>query len=119
MILITGATGTDGRLVARELLGVGARVRAMVQDRSRAADLERAGAELVVADFDRPDTLDTALAGVERGLLLSAVDQRLVERETRFVERAKKAGLKHLVKFSVIGPHPPSSFTFGHPPSAR
>ena len=80
MILITGATGTNGRLVARALLGAAARVRAMVQDRSRAAALERAGAELVVADFDRPDTLDTALAGVERGLLLSAVDQRLVHR---------------------------------------
>src|SRR5262245_21859684 len=34
MILITGATGTNGRLVARELLGAGVRVRAMVR-RSR------------------------------------------------------------------------------------
>jgi uncharacterized protein YbjT (DUF2867 family) len=48
----------------------------MVQDSSRAADLKRAGAELVVADFDRPDTLDAALAGVRRSLLLSAVDPR-------------------------------------------
>src|SRR5262245_56007253 len=85
----------------------------MVQDPSRAADLAGAGAELAVADFDRPDTLDRALAGVERSLLLSAVDQRLVERETRFVERAKRAGLTHLVKFSGIGAHPAASFTFG------
>jgi uncharacterized protein YbjT (DUF2867 family) len=113
MILITGATGTNGRLVVQALLGAGARVRAMVQDRSRAADLERAGAELAVGDFDRPDTLDAALSGVDRGLLLSAVDQRLVERETRFVERAKRAGLEHLVKFSAIGAHPAASFTFG------
>jgi len=112
-ILITGATGTNGRLVVRALLGAGARVRAMVQDRSRAEDLERAGAELVVGDFDRPDTLGAALAGVERALLLSAVDQRLVERETRFVEQARRAGLRHLVKFSAIGAHPSASFTFG------
>jgi uncharacterized protein YbjT (DUF2867 family) len=46
-------------------------------------------------------------------LLLSAVDQRLVERETRFVERAKRAGLTHLVKFSGIGAHQAASFTFG------
>jgi len=113
MILVTGATGTNGRLVVQALQAAGVRVRAMVQDSARAADLERAGAELVVADFDRPATLDAALAGVERSLLLSAVDQRLVERETRFVERAKQAGLKHLVKFSAIGAHPGASFTFG------
>ena len=113
MILVTGATGTNGRLVVQALLTAGARVRAMVQDASRAGDLARAGAELVNADFDQPDTLDRALAGVERSLLLSAVDQRLVERETCFVERAKRAGLQHLVKFSAIGAHPAASFTFG------
>src|SRR5262245_31775449 len=113
MILVTGATGTNGRLVVQALLTAGARVRALVQDPSRAADLARAGAELVVADFDRPDTLDAAVTGVERALLLSAVDKRLVERETRFVERAKRAGLNHLVKFSAIGAHPAASFTFG------
>ncbi len=113
MILVTGATGTNGRLVVQALLAAGVRVRAMVQDPSKATDLQRAGAELVVADFDQPDTLDAALAGVERSLLLSAVDQRLVERESRFVERAKRVGLKHLVKFSAIGAHPAASFTFG------
>src|SRR5262249_428989 len=66
MILVTGATGTNGRLVAQALLAAGARVRAMVQDSSRAADLARAGAELAVADFDRTETLDRALAGAER-----------------------------------------------------
>jgi len=113
MILVTGATGTNGRFIVQGLRAAGARVRAMVQDPARAGDLQRAGAELAVADFDRPDTLDAALAGAERSLLLSAVDQRLVERETRFVERAKRAGLRHLVKFSAIGAHPAASFTFG------
>ncbi|PWU20637.1 MAG: NAD(P)-dependent oxidoreductase [Candidatus Rokuibacteriota bacterium] len=113
MILVTGATGTNGRLVVQALRAAGARVRAMVQDASRAADLARAGAELAIADFDRLDTLDAALTGVERSLLLSPVDQRLVERETRFVERAKRAGLRHVVKFSAIGAHPAASFTFG------
>ncbi len=85
----------------------------MVQNPTKAADLQQAGAQLVVADFDKPDTLDGALAGVERSLLLSAVDEQLVEREARFVERARKAGLRHLVKFSAIGAHPAASFTFG------
>jgi uncharacterized protein YbjT (DUF2867 family) len=71
----------------------------MVQNPTKAADLQQAGAQLVVADFDKPDTLDSALAGVDR--------------EARFVERARKAGLRHLVKFSAIGAHPAASFTFG------
>jgi uncharacterized protein YbjT (DUF2867 family) len=56
-------------------------------------DLQRAGAELVAADFDQPGTLDAALAGVDGCLLLSAVDKQLVERETRFVKRATKTSL--------------------------
>jgi uncharacterized protein YbjT (DUF2867 family) len=113
MILVTGATGTNGRLVVHLLLRAGAAVRAMVQSTAKAADLAQAGAGVVAADFDRPETLRAALEGVERCLLLSAVDQRLVEREERFVEAAKKAGIRHLVKFSAIGAHPAAAFLFG------
>jgi uncharacterized protein YbjT (DUF2867 family) len=113
MILVTGATGTNGRLVVQSLLRAGRRVRAMVQNPTTAGDLNQTGAQLVSADFDTPDSLDLALSGVERALLLSPVDQRLVEREDRFVERAKQAGLRHLVKFSAIGAHPAASFTWG------
>jgi len=113
MILITGATGTNGRLVVQALLNAGRPVRAMLQNPTRAGDLQQAGAQLVRGDFDTGDTLDAALAGVDQALLLSPVDPRLVEREARFVERAKKAGLKHLVKFSAIGAHPAASFTWG------
>jgi uncharacterized protein YbjT (DUF2867 family) len=113
MILVTGATGTNGRLVVHGLLDAGCPVRAMVQDPREATDLERAGAQVVRANFDIADTVDAALAGVDRALLLSPVDQRLVEREGRFVERAKAAGLKLVVKFSAIGAHPAASFTWG------
>jgi len=113
MILVTGATGTNGRLVVDALRHAGAEVRAMVQGQAKPAGLADAGAEIVRADFDKPATLTTALAGVKRALLLSAVDERLVEREARFVEAARKAGVRHLVKFSVIGAHPSASFTFG------
>jgi len=113
MILVTGATGTNGRLVVDALRRAGAKVRAMVQSQAKSAGLAEAEVEIVTADFDTPTMLTIALAGVERALLLSAVDQRLVEREARFVEAARKAGVRHLVKFSVIGAHPSASFTFG------
>src|SRR5262245_44558918 len=113
MILVTGATGTNGRLVVDALRRAGAEVRAMVQSQAKSAGLADAEAEIVTADFDKPATLTTALAGVERALLLSAVDERLVEREARFVEAARKAGVRHLVKFSVIGAHPAVEFHLG------
>ena len=61
MILVTGATGTNGRLVVQLLLQAGAAVRAMVQSTVKAADLALAGAQVVAADFDKPETLRTAL----------------------------------------------------------
>ena len=66
-----------GGRVARGLLDAGRRVRALVRDRSRGAELEAAGAELVVADLDSPETLPRALDGVERLFLVSPMDGRI------------------------------------------
>ena len=85
----------------------------MVQNPTQSQRSSASGRPVGPGDFDTADTLDAALAGVDRALLLSPVDQRLVQREARFVERAKKGGLKHLVGFSAIGAHPAASFTFG------
>jgi nucleoside-diphosphate-sugar epimerase len=59
MILVTGATGTNGRLVVQALLRAGTPVRAMVQDPARAADLQQAGAQLFVADFIKKLQVET------------------------------------------------------------
>ena len=47
MILVTDATGTNGRLVVEALLQAGTDVRAMVQSPAKVADLQRAGAQVV------------------------------------------------------------------------
>jgi uncharacterized protein YbjT (DUF2867 family) len=64
VILVVGATGQVGSLVVRRLRAEGVPVRAMVRDPASAADLAATGAELVVADLSRPETLDAALDGV-------------------------------------------------------
>jgi uncharacterized protein YbjT (DUF2867 family) len=51
--------------VVRSLLRRGARVRTIGRDASHAAMQVRDGARFVAADFDRPDSLDTAMAGVD------------------------------------------------------
>ena len=66
MILIVGATGLLGRATALPLLAQGHAVRALVRDRARASDLQRAGAELVTGDLTDARSLELACKGVER-----------------------------------------------------
>lgn len=104
MILLTGGTGTTGSEIVRELAAAGAkRVRALVRNAGRAAFIREAGFEVVEGDFDRPETLEAALAGVERALLLTPPDPRTFEHQRVFVEAAKRAGTRHVVKFSAVG----------------
>ena len=104
MILVTGGTGTTGSDVVRGLAEAGAeRVRVMTRDPARAAFARDAGFEVVAGDFDRPETLDAALAGVEKALLLSAPDPRQVAQQSAFIQAARRAGTRHVVKLSAIG----------------
>jgi uncharacterized protein YbjT (DUF2867 family) len=96
MILITGASGTVGSEVLKALIARGAPVRAGY--RSRPQNLP-AGVESVPLDYDRPETLSPALRGVETLFLLS----NTVAPEVRVVDEAKRAGVKRIVKLSVLG----------------
>lgn len=104
MILITGATGTTGREVVAELQRLGARgVRALVRDPARAEFIREAGFETVAGDFERPETLDAALEGVERALLLTPPTPDTVSHHRDFITAAAAAGVGHVVKLSAFG----------------
>ena len=104
MILITGATGTTGRGVVEELRRLGAEgVRALVRDPARADFIREAGFETVAGDFERPETLGAALAGVERALLLTPPTPDTVSHHREFILAAAAAGARHVVKLSAIG----------------
>ena len=65
LVLITGATGYIGSYLARRLLADGrVRVRAMARQAARAETLRALGADVVMADLTRPETLAPALQGV-------------------------------------------------------
>jgi uncharacterized protein YbjT (DUF2867 family) len=53
----------------------------------------------VALDYDRPETIRPALQGVETLFLLSST----VDPERKVVDEAKRAGVKRVVKLSVIG----------------
>jgi uncharacterized protein YbjT (DUF2867 family) len=103
MILITGATGNNGRELVRQLVAAGQHVRALVRNPAKAAELKGPNVELAVGDFDQPATLDAALRGVDKAFLLTPVAEHFVEWQSAFVEAAQRAELKHLVKFSGMG----------------
>jgi uncharacterized protein YbjT (DUF2867 family) len=71
-ILVTGATGSVGGSLVRQLLAQGHDVRALTRDPdSPAARALPRAVEVVRGDFDRPESLRPALRGVERMHLVS------------------------------------------------
>jgi uncharacterized protein YbjT (DUF2867 family) len=56
--------------------------------------------ELVEGDMLRPESLTAALRGVDRVLLISSPEERMVETQVAFIDAAKDAGVSHIVKLS-------------------
>ncbi|MFJ8198595.1 NAD(P)H-binding protein [Streptomyces sp. NPDC096152] len=98
MILLTGGTGTVGRLVARRLSGV-APVRVLTRDPRRVAPGPQV--ETVAGDFGDPPSLERALAGVRSALLVTA-DPLTPAHDEHFVTAALRAGVRHVVKLSAL-----------------
>ena len=102
-ILVTGANGLAGAAVIREFVRNRYPVRALVSNRANARAVEAfPTVEVVEGDMSRPQTLTAALAGVDRVLLISSSDQQMVETQSTFIDAAKKAGVRHIVKFSGL-----------------
>src|ERR1700755_1267451 len=103
MLLVTGATGTTGMEVLRTLKLRGAQARALVRDETKAHHLRDLGFTPVTGDLGDPRTLKPALDGVERAYLLAQASPMQSKREQTSLEAAKEAGVKHVVKLSVVG----------------
>jgi uncharacterized protein YbjT (DUF2867 family) len=102
MILVTGATGTVGSEVVRQLVAVGQRPRVFVRDPARAHRRFGEQAEYVAGDLDRPETLEAGLAGVDRVFLITTQSTRQVDWEGHVIGAAARAGVGHVVKVSVF-----------------
>ena len=103
MICTTGTGGTLGREVVAELERAGASFRVACFS-SAAADAARArGADVVMIDYARPETLATAFSGCDAVFLLgpNRIDQTALE--IGAVEAARAAGVRRIVKQSVMG----------------
>ncbi len=113
MILVTGATGLNGKELLRLLSARGVGVRALARNPARAESIAALPhVEIVRGDMARPETLVAALRGVDRAMLISSSDPMMLEVQSNFIEAAKKAGVQHVVKLSGIMPELNSAFRF-------
>ena len=103
MICITGAGGTVGKEVVKqlELAKVPFRVAYFSKEKMEAALAK--GMDAVIIDYNHPDTLRGAFQGCEKLFLLGPNALNQTQLELNAVEAAKAVGIKYIVKQSVMG----------------
>jgi len=104
-LLVTGATGKLGSKVVESLLKTvpASELIVSVRNPEKAEGLKERGVEVRHGDFDQPDTLDAAFAGVDRLLLISADgdNETRIRQHGDAVEAAKRAGVKFIAYTSL------------------
>jgi len=114
MILLTGATGTAGSLIADEFVQKREKVRILVRDRTRAIGFEKVPTvEIVEGDMSKRSSLGSALEGVDRVLMISGPRMEMVETQCTFIDACTAAGVRHVIKFSGLDARPETTFPFG------
>ena len=107
--LVTGATGTVGVHVVRELQRRQQRVRALTRDPDHAAAVlatalvDGGSVDLRQGDLDDPAGVEAAMAGVDRVVLCVGNNPRQQEQERGVIDAAARAGVRRLVKISARG----------------
>jgi uncharacterized protein YbjT (DUF2867 family) len=102
-VLVTGATGNTGSGLVPALRKAGVNVRAFVRDETKAQSLKDLGAEIVVGDLDRPETIAPAVEGVDKIYLLTWNGPTQAQQAINVIQAAKKAGNPHVVRHSMWG----------------
>ena len=108
-ILVTGATGTVGSEVVKQLLsakGERQEEEMRIKAAARSANdstFRNLGIQTVELDYNKPDTLTAAFKDVDKLFLLTPFQSNMVDLTSNLVNVAKNAGVKYIVKQSVLG----------------
>ena len=121
MILLVGASGRLGQVVAQHLLAQSKLVRAMTRTPAKLEHLKHQGAAVVGGDLRDPASLARVCQGVEQ---VVAAAHALVGKgdntpqtvdaagHRQLIDAAKAAGVKHMVFLSVLGAGPVAPLEF-------
>jgi NAD(P)H dehydrogenase (quinone) len=104
-ILVTGATGKLGTKVVETLLKTipASQLAVSVRSPEKADGLRARGVEVRHGDFDQPETLDSAFAGIDRLLIISADgdNETRIRQHTDAVAAAERAQVKFIAYTSL------------------
>jgi uncharacterized protein YbjT (DUF2867 family) len=103
MICVTGAGGTVGSEVVRQLSEANADFRAAYFSKNKVDAARAKGIDAVLIDYNDPETMQKAFEGCDKLFLLGPNMPNQAELEINAVHAAKAAGVKQIVKLSAIG----------------
>jgi uncharacterized protein YbjT (DUF2867 family) len=98
-ILVTGGTGTLGRLVVARLRDAGCEVRVLSRSTREAED----GIEFMAGDLATGEGIEAAVDGVAAIVHLAGSAKGDEDKARNLVRAASRAGARHLVYISVVG----------------
>jgi uncharacterized protein YbjT (DUF2867 family) len=98
-ILVTGGTGTLGRLVVARLRDAGCDVRVLSRSTPEAED----GIEFMAGDLATGEGIEAAVDGVAAIVHLAGSAKGDEDKARNLVRAASRAGARHLVYISVVG----------------
>ncbi|CDN58237.1 NmrA family protein (plasmid) [Neorhizobium galegae bv. officinalis bv. officinalis str. HAMBI 1141] len=99
-ILVTGATGRLGRLIVERLVAQNRPVRILTRRPETARNLFGTAVQIAAGEFADRYSLDAAIRGVGRLLLLSPISERLAADQIAVANAAEAAGVQRIVKIS-------------------
>jgi uncharacterized protein YbjT (DUF2867 family) len=102
-VLVTGATGNTGTGLVAALRRGGVDVRIFIRNAQKAEPLKAAGAEVVLGDLDKPESIAPALEGIEKIYLLTWNGPTQAQQAENVVKAARKSGNIHIVRHSMWG----------------
>lgn len=109
-ILVTGATGTVGSEVVKQLASIssssGQNIRAAVHSRNKVDKLKQfdnKGVEIVDLDYTNPETVADALTKVDKLFIQTLPVPNVTDISYNLVKETIKNGVKYIVKLSAMG----------------
>jgi uncharacterized protein YbjT (DUF2867 family) len=109
-LLIVGATGTLGRQITRLALDQGFQVKCFVRNAKKAGFLKEWGADLIVGNLTKPETIARAMKGVTQ--VIDAATTRATDSlrikdvdwtgKLSLIQAAEKANIEKFVFFSIL-----------------
>ncbi|HEX9319079.1 MAG TPA: SDR family oxidoreductase [Nitrososphaeraceae archaeon] len=103
-ILVTGATGTVGSEVVKQLASLGQSVKAAVHTQSKADKIKHnKKIDIVSIDYNKPETVADALRGVDKVFLVTLPSPDMANVSSNLVKEAEKNEINYIIKLSVLG----------------